>query len=191
MNAQRRVQGQLDSPLDDLGRVQAQALARRVAREAPVILYASPLRRASETAQIVAAHLNVPLLLDDRLKERDAGAIAGLTNEEIEAQFPEWLQQWRASAGHAPPPGAEPRAALRHRAVAAFDEIVARHAGAVVGIVSHGALLGAYLCYLIESPLDRRSLFALGNCSLTIVDLDVHPLIRLVGDQCHLDGEGG
>ncbi len=190
MNAEHRVQGWLDSPLDEVGRAQAQAVARRLRQEEMEVLYTSTLRRARETAEIITGVLNVPLVADERLRECDVGAIAGLNNKEIEARFPEWVQRWRETGGLAPPPGAEQPEVFWGRVVEAFDEIVGRHSGEVVGVVTHGGVLGTYLSHLVGVVRKGRSPFSLGNCSLSIVEFDtVGFRIRLVNDQYHLEGE--
>jgi broad specificity phosphatase PhoE len=190
MNAQRRVQGGLDSPLDAVGRSQAVALAWRLEPEEPRILYTSTLHRARETAELVAARLGVPIVTDERLIERDVGAIAGLTNEEMEVRFPEWVRQWRESDERVPPPGSEDPQAFRERVSTVFADIARRHPDDVVGVVTHGGVLGAYLCSLVGVSWRRHSPFSLGNASLSIVDLDGRRFrIRLLNDRCHLGEE--
>jgi len=190
MNAQRRVQGWLDSPLDEVGRAQARAVANRLRREQPMILYTSPLRRARETAEIIAQTLDLPIVTDDRLKERDVGAIAGLTNAEIEQRFPEWVERWRKMPDWVPPPGAEQPEAFWERVVSVFEEILARHSRGAVGVVAHGGVLGTYLAHLVGAPKGSPSAFSLANGSLSVVETDgVRPRIRLVNDRCHLPQE--
>ena len=190
MNAQRRAQGWLDSPLDEVGRAQARAVARRLQQEPPRILYTSPLSRARETAEIIAQALGVPLAVDDRLKERGLGAISGLTREEIEERFPEWIQRWRENPEWVPPPGGEGPEVFWERVVGVFEEIVARHPGQVVGVVSHGGVIGTYLTHLVGAERGTRSPFALANGSLSIVELNEHRArIHLVNECCHLKEE--
>jgi broad specificity phosphatase PhoE len=191
MNAEKRVQGWLDSPLDDVGRAQTRAAARRLRREEPEVLYTSPLRRARETAEIIARELDISLVEDERLKERDVGEIAGLNNAEIEEQFPEWVQRWRKAPGRVSPPGAEPLQAFRGRVLDVFEEIVSRHGGHVVGVISHGGVLGVYLTHLAGAESGSPSPFSLANGSLSIVEFgEPRVRIRLVNAQCHLDGTG-
>src|SRR5215211_8136133 len=87
-NREGRFQGWADPPLNDAGRAQAQALAERL-REMPFdAVYASDLRRAFETAEIVAASHGVPVTPDPGLREVDIGSWSGLTRAEIEERFP-------------------------------------------------------------------------------------------------------
>ncbi len=191
MNAEGRVQGWLDSPLDDVGRAQARAVARRVKGEGPQVLYTSPLLRARETAEIMAGELGVPLITDERLKEHGVGLITGLNFHEIEERFPHFFELWRSSRTVLLPPDGEPPDVFRQRVVSALAEVVASHPDGVVGVVTHGGALGVYMLHLLQAQPDRRSPFSFGNGSLTIVDLDGNgPRIRLVNDQCHIEREG-
>jgi probable phosphoglycerate mutase len=190
LNAQGRPQGWLDSPLDEVGRRQARAAARRLQQEGPEILYTSTLRRASETAEIMAQVLGVPLVADERLKERNLGAIAGLTNKEIEERFPEWVRRWREAPGRVPPPGAEGLELLWRRVEDVFEEIRSRHPTGTVGVVSHGGVLGVYLTHVAGAERGSPSSFSLGNGSLSVVEFDGLRLrIRLANDQSHLEDE--
>lgn len=147
-NLARRVQGSTDIPLNETGRAQARAAALRLAEAAdpaaPVIVAASDLSRARETAEIIAEHLGVdgPAAYP-ALRERAYGEAEGLTDTEFLARFGSW--------GSAEVPGAEPWDVVRDRAVAGVREIVrdarARTApyGPHVIVVSHGATIRAVL----------------------------------------------
>jgi|SRR5689334_11939465 len=90
-NAENRLQGQSDYPLSEKGRAQARALAERWQVEGRRFdaVIASPLMRASETAQIIAAALDAPLEFDPLWMERDSGKISGLLPEEVHALYPQ------------------------------------------------------------------------------------------------------
>jgi broad specificity phosphatase PhoE len=81
-NADGRLQGQTDRPLSDFGRRQAQQLAEELADEKLEAIYASDLARARVTAEIVAARLGLPVLVDADLREKDWGNWEGLTSVE-------------------------------------------------------------------------------------------------------------
>jgi probable phosphoglycerate mutase len=87
-NLQRRWQGWADPPLNDTGRAQARALAEELRDVAFDAVYSSDLRRARETAEIVAAPHGVPIVVDRALREIDIGSWSGLTRAEIERRFP-------------------------------------------------------------------------------------------------------
>ena len=187
-NADHRIQGQADPPLDGVGREQARRLAERLREDAPVTLYTSPLQRAQETAEIVGEALGVPVVPDERLKEYDVGAITGLTWAQIEERYPEVARRWREASESLEIPGEEGDAPFRARVAAAFDEIGSRHTEGTVGVVAHGGTLGIYLNHLIGLRT-WLSPFRFGNGSLSIVELNpVRPRIALLNDTCHLGG---
>jgi broad specificity phosphatase PhoE len=188
-NAQGRIQGRADSPLDELGREQARRLAERLRAEAVVALYTSPLRRAQETADIIGRALDVPVVPDERLQEYDVGDLAGLTWEQVVERYPDVAHRWAEAQEELGVPGEEGHAPFHARVVAAFDDILSRHADGSVGVVAHGGTLGAYLNHLIGLQ-SWLSPFRFGNGSLSIVEANpVRPRVVLVNDVCHLGGD--
>lgn len=187
-NAEGRIQGQANPPLDSVGRHQAQKLAERLLRNPPAVLYSSPLQRATETAQIIGNALGVSVVIDDRLKEYGIGEITGLTWEQVAAQYPEVAERWE-KAQRLTIPGQEGRESFRVRVAAAFEEIGSRHSEATIGVVSHGGTLGAYLSGLLGLSANF-SPFRFHNGSLSIVQPDARkPRILLLNDTCHLGGD--
>jgi broad specificity phosphatase PhoE len=189
-NAEHRIQGNADPPLDEVGQEQARQLADRLQRSnrAVMAVYTSPLRRARQTAQILGDALGVPVTSEERLTEYDVGDITGLTWEQVVKQYPDVAQRWAEASEDLDIPGAEESASFRERVAIAFGEIVERHAGESVGVVAHGGTLGSYLNHLIRLP-SRFSPFRFGNASLTIVEVNsVRSRILLLNDTCHLGG---
>jgi broad specificity phosphatase PhoE len=146
-NSIRRWQGTADSPLTELGRQQAGATAALLAAlrlEFPAI-WTSDLRRASETAAIIARRLGLgEPIVDARLREAHAGEWEGLTPEEIELRWPGWLE------AHHRPTTFEPYSAVLARASEALSEVAARardldppaglvvaHSGVVRSLIRH------------------------------------------------------
>src|SRR6185503_10394400 len=121
-NTEGRMQGWADMPLDDLGLIQAQAPAERLKSCSFEAIYSSPLARARQTAETVAAHHNLAVRLDERLKERNLGKWTGLTGTEAEQQYPglRGSENWRVDG----PPEGEGQAQLAARAAAAFADIL-------------------------------------------------------------------
>jgi broad specificity phosphatase PhoE len=188
-NAQGRIQGCADPPLDEVGRAQARQLAERLREESVAALYTSPLRRSRETAEIIGQALDLPVVPDERLKEYDVGDLTGLTWEQVVEQYPDVAQRWTQAQDSLEIPGEEGWAPFRVRVVAALGDILSRHADGPVGVVAHGGTLGTYLNHLIGLPA-RLSPFRFGNGSLTIVEVHpVRPRILLLNDTCHLGGE--
>lgn len=192
-NAERRLQGQADYPLTELGREQARALARRLVRGRWTLaaLYASDLSRAAETADILGQALGVPVTRDERLREYDAGVLNGLVWDEIEQRYPELAQGLLDDRSWTDFPQAEGNPVFVARLTAAVTDIQAGHAdGDAVALVSHGGSLGMILAYLLGIETRRPTPFRFGNTSLSIVELTPRgPRLSLMNDTCHLDGD--
>jgi probable phosphoglycerate mutase len=195
-NAARCIQGQAEYPLNALGREQARRLAQRLAAEHDGIaaVYTSSLGRAVETAEILAQAVGAPVIPDDRLREYDAGELAGLTMEDVREQFPQVYAAWMADVEEwIPMPGSEGNENFCRRVHEVFAEIAARHeSDETAVVVSHGGTLGAYLAEIMGLPPGRRHRFHFANASLTIVDLSRRrPRLIQHNDTCHLADIGG
>jgi len=189
-NAVGRIQGWNDEPLTKVGKAQALALARRLEREHVVhAVYASPLSRARETAEVIADVLGLPIAFDERLKEHDIGVVTGLSFREVEAQYPEIAAQWRESHWHVRIPGAEDNRVFHRRVMSAIDDIVSRHRDDdTLAVIAHGGVLSTYLAGLLALDLRKRKPWMFGNASLSIVVLGgIRPRIALLNDRCHLN----
>jgi len=131
-NRERRWQGWADPPLNDTGRAQARELAERL-RDTPFdAVYSSDLRRAHETAEIVAEPHGVPVIADPRLREVDVGSWSGLLHAEIEERYPDGVR-----------PDGETREEHAARVVAAVEEIARDNLGRRILIVTHGGSIRA------------------------------------------------
>jgi broad specificity phosphatase PhoE len=133
-NAERRVQGHTDRPLNETGRAQARALADELADERLDAVYASDLARAYETARVVADAHSLPVETLPELRERDFGSWEGMTDEEIFERYPETRDG--GSWGDA-----ETRDELEARILPTMSRIAAQHPGGRVLVVTHGGPL--------------------------------------------------
>lgn len=156
-NAQARLQGQVDIPLDEVGHWQARtAAARLAARYRPARIVSSDLTRAVETAECLGRLLDLPVEVDARLRERGFGEWEAMTGQEIEARWPGEYGRWRAG-GDPEGVGAESRADVAHRVAEGVLDHVARTAsdGPLV-VVSHGSAIGSLVAELLgQDPLWR------------------------------------
>jgi broad specificity phosphatase PhoE len=194
-NAEGRLQGQFDSPLSDRGRVQAQAVAHRLGRELrePAAIYTSDLSRASETAEIISEQLELPVVLDPRLREYDFGVLNGIIWRETESLYPEVWRSFQHGSDPVPIPGEEGRRAFRKRLATALTSIHDRHAqeGWVV-VVTHGGALAAIMADLLGLEPGWPRPFWFDNASLSIVEYHSRgPVISRLNDVCHLKNEHG
>jgi probable phosphoglycerate mutase len=160
-------QGQLDSPLSELGERQAAAAGPTVAALGPVRVVTSDLQRARRTGEAVALAAGVPLVEDRRLREIHAGGWQGLTNAEVAQGWPE--ERAAVLRGEDVPRGGDGETMAD--VVARVAEAVGEHleglgAGECLVLSTHGAAGRAAVGWLLglDQPVAWRVLGALGNC---------------------------
>jgi broad specificity phosphatase PhoE len=154
-NREGRFQGHADPPLNETGCAQARALADQLAATPIDAVYSSDLRRARQTAEVVAARHGVSVTTARGLREIDVGSWSGLTRAEIEQRFP-------GAADH----DGETREAHLARVVATVDRIAHDHPGERLLVVSHGGSLRA-----LEAFAGEPSPRPLANCETFTVEV--------------------
>jgi alpha-ribazole phosphatase len=195
-NLDGRFMGQMDIPLDETGLQQAEAAARRLARQPIQAIYSSDLSRAWQTAQIVHQAIlgassggpTVPLVVEPRLREMSFGDWQGLTYAQIQELYPQELATWEADLLECSPPGGETLNDLIQRAQAAYLEILAANLEESVLIVGHGGALQTLCCLALGLPPERFWQLHLSNASLS--ELRIYPtgaILNLFNDTCHLE----
>ncbi|HSH06368.1 MAG TPA: histidine phosphatase family protein [Burkholderiales bacterium] len=140
-NAEGRVQGQTDVPLNDVGRAQAAALVPVLAAEGFSALYSSDLLRVRETAQPTARALGLEVRLEAGLRERHYGMFETLTYVECRERFPDEFERFREKELSFDFGSGESLQAFHERALASAGAIAARHAGETVLVFTHGGVL--------------------------------------------------
>lgn len=178
LNAEGRLQGRVDEPLDEVGERQAAAIARVVGTVDLVVT--SPLRRAQGTA----AHLDGKALeVDERWIELDYGIYDGCRAKEVPAEV--WAS-WRSDVRFVPP-GGESIAALSVRVCAALDELAATAAGRTVAVVSHVSPIKAALAWALGAPPELSWRSHLDQASICRIALGpAGPVLHTFNDVCHL-----
>lgn len=190
-NVDTRIQGQLDIPLNDTGRWQAERLARaRAAREAIDVVYTSDLLRAWETARPVAEATGAPLHTDEGLRERGFGSFQGKTFTEIEAAMPDEARRWRQRDPFWAPPGGESLTAMRRRVIETLHALASRHVGEQIVMVAHGGVMDVLYRAATGQELQAPRTWLLGNTAINRLLWSPEGL-SLVGwsDTSHLDDE--
>lgn len=179
-NREKRTQGQIDTPLNALGRDQAREAAERLSQEPIARIVASSLSRARETAEIVADVVGAPLSLDDDLREVMLGEMEGATHDARNIRF------WRGSYD---PPGGETFRGFGDRVWAAMRRAV--DLGPETLIVAHGGLWIA-----ARARVDIRPAFGMPNAAPIRVTpgadgWTAEPLIDLAIRRAQAGGGGG
>ena len=190
-NREGRLQGHSDAPLSEEGREQAGRLAARLTAEPLCSVWTSDLRRASETAAVIALPHGLKPRASVLLRERCAGDWEGLTREEIRArgERPALTANFQDTV-YTGPPNAEPMEAVWERLVAALGEIRAAHAEGTVCVVGHGGSLRVLLCEVIGAGIASMRRLWLDNASLSLIEYDDEgrQWVRFVNDTSHLLG---
>ena len=162
-NRRGALQGQLDTPLNDAGLAQARDAAKLLAGLSFAAVYASPLRRARDTARLATGWAPGAIETDARLLEIAFGTWEGCESAALGERIRPFLE---ASEAYVPPAGGETFDELLARARAFLLDAGARHAGQRILAVSHGALMHAMLLALDDRPLATFWQPPLGNCAV-------------------------
>jgi len=188
LTAEDRFAGATDVALSDEGRDQATRLSQRLATVPVAAVYASPLGRAMDTAEILAGPHNLTVQPRDGLREISHGHWETLTRKEVEQKFPAEASAWEADPYTFAPEGGESGLAVTARALPAFLEIVRNHPGQPVLIVSHKATIRLLLSSLLGfDPRRYRDTLDQDPAALNVVDFrdSVRARLILFNDTSH------
>ena len=188
LSVDRRFAGLGDIELTETGVRQAKLAGERLAARGGVdVIVASPLRRARQTAEEVAAATGAPVEFDDDLRETDFGEWEGLTFTEAQRRWPGEVTAWLADPAAAPP-GGESFAAVAVRVRAARERLMAGHARETVLVVSHVTPIKTLLTEALLAPPAAMYRMHLDVGSLSEIDwyTDGPAVVRSLNDTAHL-----
>lgn len=185
---ERRFAGSLEAQLSPLGREMAEAFADAYATTPWQAIYASPQRRALDTAAPLAGRTGMQVQVVEGLREIAYGAWEGLFEDEVRQRWPVEYGWWAADPASRSAPGGETGLEVAARAMAAFERIRASHDGGPILVVSHKSTLRLILCALLGIDLRRfRDRIAQPVASLTEIEIDgTSALLKRLADVSHL-----
>ncbi|MBH8564764.1 histidine phosphatase family protein [Nostoc sp. CENA67] len=195
-NRQTRFQGQIDVPLNDNGRQQAQK-AGEFLQDVPIdFAVSSSMLRPKETAEIILhQHPDINLELEDGLREISHGLWEGKLEKEIEQEFPGELERWRTQPAGVQMPEGENLQQVWERSVAAWQQIVqaALDNQFKTGlIVAHDATNKVLLCHVLGLSTENFWNFRQGNGAVSVIDypsgLNGLPVMQAMNITTHLGG---
>lgn len=176
--------------MTERGRAEIASQAERLAAEKIAAIYASPLQRTRESAEIVAARLGLPIEFRDDLIELDFGEWTGATFDSIRAD-PRW-QAWSTQRSLAAIPGGESMRAVQQRVVAALLELNERHPHETVVLVSHGDVIRSVLLFALGMPLDLYNRIEVGQGSISTINIGASGIrVPTLGERPRLPPSGG
>lgn len=184
-----KFQGCTDIELSKDGINQAENLKLKLNEEFDVI-YSSPLKRAYETAKILAKDTDKDITILEDIREINFGEWEGLTISQISEKYPEIFKVWRTDKKEAPFVGgdASTKNAV-NRTLRCIIDIIKKHKGEKIVIVAHGGIIKAALIGLFNWDMSMYHKIALGNTCINTVTFDdeMKPTIIGINDTSHLN----
>jgi len=192
-NAERRIQGQSDSPLTEKGEQQAHQVGERVKKLGITHVISSDLGRTRRTAEIIADACGCVVTLDPRLRELNMGVLEKRPLDELTAEEDQWRAKLVNGAEGGRIPEGESMTEMAERMHQALNACLELPAGSRPLIVSHGMALGVLVSTILGLPAHAERRLRLRNCSISRVDhqqsawLAEGWVVETAGDISHLD----
>lgn len=168
-----RYQGHTDIELSETGRKQAKLLAAELKKEKVKAVYSSDLKRAYETASILASLHNLPVQVTEQLREINFGEWEGLTYQEIMEKYKDLASEWYQYPGKVRLPGGENFEELKGRAYSAALDLMYQNDPGTIIVVAHGGTIRAIICGILDIDLNHAFQIRQDNTALNIIDY--HP----------------
>ncbi len=187
-NHLRRIQGQIDVPLNAIGLRQAQAAAARLAPMGIDALYTSDLARASQTAAPIASACGIVGVPDTRLRERHFGRCEGLTYEEVAARYADDARAINTrDPDYCAPQGGESRRQHEARVLGCVARLLGDHRGQTIVVVTHGGVLDVIYRRALGLPSNAPRDYAIPNAGINWLTIDSEQWqIERWGETAHL-----
>lgn len=183
-NKEKRLQGQKDIPLTDLGIKQAQALAERIKKLKITKIYSSKLSRAINTAKIITEHLDIPIIKLKSLNEISYGEFEGRSRQEMVEEIKKLNIQYYEFT----PKKGESNKQFKSRTVRSFKRIVKKNLGEKVLIVSHAAVMHAITRHIRKTNYQTDDSLRFSNTCISIYHFTKDNIIEeMVADSSHLE----
>lgn len=176
-------EGRADLLLTERGRRQAREMAKVVKEKyMPEIIWASTLKRARETAEILSKETGLKVIEEDHLREFNNGVLAGLTYAEAKVRYPE---PEGGRKPHVPIDDGESELEFRFRAETVFSKILAESEGRKrIAIVSHGGMISNLLKSFLNLPAQSNTIFVTGDTGMHLMRINGDKRMILFLNEC-------
>jgi broad specificity phosphatase PhoE len=189
-NIRKLIQGSENPSLSELGIKQAEMLAERFASTPVDAIYASDLKRAAQTAEIIAEKKGLPVHFREGLRELCFGEWEGKPFSEVMNGYHSFLEFWSKNDCGSSVRDAESMAQCLRRSVPVLEEIVKNHEDGKVILVAHGVVNSFLLSHVLGLDIENFWKFQFGNTSVSrVVFLNGSSRVTLLNDTSHLIGE--
>ena len=188
-NEEERIQGQQDIPLSENGRRQAMALGERLRDVKIDACFSSPLKRATETAELIlkASGNSLPIVTLPELMERNFGEWEGKCVAELKVERAKEFARWVTAHYLPAPPRGESIEELLKRVKKGLERILAEVSDGTVLVVGHSGSVKAAICVLFQLPPESFAKLKVDNASLTVLEIsEGRPRLCHFNDTCHL-----
>lgn len=180
--------GPLNPELTSIGLDQAEKVAAAIAQLNPEVIIASPLKRTTQTAEVVSRATGLPITFEEAWIECSFGIWDGLSIDEVKERYPADYQAWLSSTGFAPPEG-ESYDEVAVRIDAALSQIVSEYPGQRVAVITHNGTIKSAAKLVIGAPAESIFHIDISPCSITTVSIwpsDGLRALRTLNEQAHL-----
>jgi len=170
-NKRGLLQGNLDSPLSELGIMQAEALSRHFTKCEWDLIMCSDLPRAMRTAEIICGSDTRPVITDIRLRERNLGIAQGLTLDGFAERYPDDFRKFNECNVDYQIPDGESIRQRYIRSTISLNDLALEHCGKTVVVVTHGGILDSVFRHITGMALETRRSFSLFNASVNTIQI--------------------
>lgn len=171
-NVSRRIQGQMDIPLNDNGRAQAQAMSSKAGGYPFDRIYSSDLGRACDTARALADRCGLEVITMQELRERHFGRFQGLTAAEAAMRYPDGYARYKSRDPEFNFDTGESLVQFARRVSDALAALIDRHIGQTLAVVSHAGVLDVVYRKATGRALQAPRDFPIPNCTLNWLIFD-------------------
>jgi len=188
-NRVERFRGRVDIGLDEVGMKQAEVAANRI-REWPIsAIYSSPLRRAMDTSEIIAAPLRLNVQPMSGIIDIDYGSWQGLSTEQVIARDDSLYSQWIESPYEVKFPGGESFAEVRERVASAIGDLIQQYPKETFVLVSHKVICQILILNLLGLDSSHFWQITQDVCAMNLFEVRGGiPSVLFLNDTCHLEG---
>jgi len=165
-NTENRIQGQANTPLTELGIKQAQQTGKALHKENISEIYSSDLGRAMQTAKVINKYLNLSIIKQEGLRERNYGVLQGISFDELDDKFPVIRLNMNSRDPNYVIPGGESIFQFSQRVSTCINSIIANSNASNLLLVVHGGVLERFFHTVVGLPLDFKRSFSLSNSSI-------------------------
>lgn len=184
-----KVQGQKNTKLTMLGKMQAESMGNRLINENIDIIYSSDLERAFNTAEIISEKIKKPIIKSKSIREINFGIWEGLTKKDLLENYRKEYNIWLKTPEKLKIEGAESLESLKNRSIKWLDNIIKENPEKNIAIISHSATLKVLLLGILNIPLTNFKNISISNVSLNIIEYrDYNKVLVKLNDVSHLKG---